>query len=171
MNKYQPSEFFRKPPFLKDKPTLEAMIQEGKSDSQIAAQFNVAKDTIRCRRIVWGLSKSGSATKEELLKENIERLWKEGYSVIETADLLGLSEQAIYKKMRQYSVRSIPRMGLEAPTLSLTELRHSFTKNGLDEDQVVLVTHNRTPKWALVPIDQYQDLTTGVFSELREESK
>lgn len=152
-----------------DKPIVEALLKQGWSDCKIGQHFNVSKDTIRLRRITWGLV-SGLITREESLKENISELWKNGYTVEEIAECLGVSLQVVYTKMRLYKIRELPRMGIDAPNMSMTELRQSFTDGLVDEDTVVLVTHNRLPKWALVPIEQYQDLVSGVYQELREEA-
>lgn len=169
MSKETYNNVLRKAPFDSDRPAIEELIKQGYSDAKIAKKYKVTKGTIWCRRKRWGLESSWELA-ENTLKDSLAELWKNGYTVEEMADTLDLELQMLYLKMRQYKIRELPRMGVDGPSMSLTELRQSFTNKSLDDETVVLVTHNRTPKWALVPIEQYQDLASGVFQELRSEA-
>ena len=76
--------------------------------------------------------------------------------------MLQVSTQMLYAKMREHKIRNLPRMGVDAPEVCLTDLRNLFIHDSGDEDKVIVVTHNRLVKWALVPIEQYTDLLNGV---------
>ena len=154
----------RKPPFNSDRPEIEHLINIGKSDSEIALIYDVTKDTIWSRRKLWNLP-SGSEKKEEQTIESLKVLWKECYGVPEMAEALGISEQMVYAKLAQHKIREIPRLGIEAPTIPFDTLRQGIAPE--DEDTTLVITHKRKPKWALVPIDEYQDLINGTYHELR----
>ncbi|WP_370242842.1 hypothetical protein [Marisediminitalea sp.] len=167
---YPSEKVLRKPPFESDRKDIEKLIYEKHwSDIQIADHYGVAKDTIWSRRMLWNLP-SGSSLREAKLKEDITELWKAGYDVNETADVLEISPQMVYTKMRQYNIRNIPRMGIDAPELSLTELRQTINTDNFDDSATVVVTHNRQPKWVLMPVEDYNDLRSGMYEQLRQES-
>lgn len=157
----------RKPPFESDRAEIEDLINKCKSDSEIAFIFGVTKDTIWSRRKLWKLP-SGSEKREEQIIESLKVLWKECYSPPEMAEALGISEQMVYAKITQHKIRDIPRLGIDAPTIPFDTLRQGIAPE--DEDITMVITHKRKPKWALVPIDQYQDLINGTYHELREEN-
>jgi IS30 family transposase len=167
MSRTSPNKLLRKAPFDSDRSAIEQLINQGQSDSRIAKLYNVTKDTIWCRRARWGFV-SGWEVKETTAIENISELWKHGYTVEEIAESLGISKQIVYTKMQGNNIRQLPRMGIDAPNMSLTELRHAITNKEVDEDELVVVTHNRLPKWIMIPIEDYQDLANGVFGELRK---
>jgi IS30 family transposase len=168
MSRTSPNKVLRKPPFDTDRSAIEQLINQGKSDSSIASIYNVTKDTIWCRRMRWHLP-SGWEIKDKNLLNDITELWKNSYTVDEIADLLKVSKQIIYCKMQENKIRQIPRMGIDAPNYSLTELRNALTNKKVDENALVVVTHNRLPKWVMLPIEDYQDLKSGVYASLRSE--
>lgn len=156
----------RKSPFEHDRQDIEKLINTGKSDAEIALIYGVTKDTIWSRRKRWHLP-SGSEIKEKQLVESLRVLWENYYSVSEIAETLTISEQTVYSKLTQYRIREISRLGVDATTMAFTSL-----KQGVDpdkEDEVIVITHNRAPKWALVPFEQYKDLVEGTYHQLREE--
>ncbi|WP_269519521.1 helix-turn-helix domain-containing protein [Alteromonas sp. BMJM2] len=157
----------RKPPFDSDRPQIENLINDGYSDSVIAERFNVTKDTIWSRRKRWKLP-SGSEMRDKQLVDSMRVLWKECYSVPEMAETLNISEQMVYMKLSQHKIRETPRLGITTPVIPFATLKQGITPE--DEDETLIITHKRKPKWALVPIDQYQDLVNGVFNELREDA-
>ena len=160
-------KILRKAPFESDRKDIEDLIyNKHLSDQEIADLYGVAKDTIWSRRLLWDLP-SGSEQKELHIKDSITQYWVHGYTVNEMAEALETNTQLIYNKMEQYNIRQIPRYGIPAPVMSLTDLRQDISELS---DGVVVVTHNRQPKWVLVPIEEYQDLRNGVFSALREEA-
>ena len=161
MSRTSPNSVLLKAPFDSDKDAVKALIDQGYSDSAIAKKFGVTKDTIWCRRQRWGFP-SGWEIREITLIDSMGELWKNGYTVKEIADVLNVSVQMVYAKMREHSLRELPRMGVEAPVVCLTDLRNLYINGQGDEDQVIVVTHNRLVKWALVPIEQYTDLLNGV---------
>lgn len=168
MSRTSPNRYFRKAPYDSDKATITLLVSQGLSDSEIAEKYGVTRDTIWCRRQAWNIE-SGCGVKENKLKADMLELWKNGYTIKEVASVLGISVQVTYSKMREYNIRKTPRMGVNAPNMSLTEVRQALASDDIDEEQVILITHKRLPKWALVPIEQYQDLTAGVFNKLRDE--
>ncbi len=138
----------------------------GISDAEIAFIYDVAKDTIWSRRKLWKLP-SGSKQKESEIIDSLKVLWRECYSVEEMAFFLQISEQTVYAKLKKHNIRDIPRLGIDAPTIPFDALRQGVPQE--DDDTVVVITHKGKPKWALVPIEQYQDLINGTYHELREE--
>lgn len=156
--------FLRKAPFDSDRQQIENLIQLGKSDAEIATIYNVTKDTIWTRRKRWNL-KSGSEVREEQIVESLKVLWRECYSVPEMVEALDISEQMVYMKLAQYKIRDMPRLGLTAPVIPFATLKQGITPE--DEEETLIITHKRKPKWALVPIEHYQDLVNGVFDDLR----
>lgn len=161
MSRTSPNAVLLKAPFDSDYEAVKDLIQQGYSDSAIAKIYNVTKDTIWCRRRRWGLP-SGWEKKEQRFIDDMGELWKNGYTVKEIASVLQVSTQMVYAKMREHKIRNLPRMGVDAPEVCLTDLRNLFIHDSGDEDKVIVVTHNRLVKWALVPIEQYTDLLNGV---------
>ena len=160
-----PEKYLRSRPLEEDKPVFLQMVKKGLSDSEIAAHFGATKHLIWQRRKDWNLPQSQSAQQNKI-KDDLITLWKEGYLPKEIASHLGLALSTVYAKMRQMAIRKIPRMGFKSDrTLSLHELTQA-NKN-LSDEEVILVTRNRVPRWVLVPVDQYQDLVTGVFDDIR----
>ncbi|MHC6648115.1 helix-turn-helix domain-containing protein [Alteromonas sp. HB246098] len=164
MNRIDPLPYLRKPPFDSDKPEVEKLIYDGKSDAEIAHIFNVTKDTIWSRRKRWNLP-SGSEIREAQIKDGLTQMWIECYTPQEMAEVLGINEQTVYAKLNEYRIRDIPRMGINAPVVPFASLKQGITPE--QEDEVWVISHNRVPKWALVPIDQYKDLIEGVYDDLR----
>ena len=156
MSRISPNKILRKPPFDPDKGEIEHLIDEGWSDSKIANHYKVTKDTIWCRRQRWGLV-SGVEVKNKSYLEDITQLWISGYTPDEIADVLKISLQMVYSKMRQHHIRDIPRMGVTAPTMSASDIGR-YISDSPNEDELVLVTYKRQPRYALVPIDDYMDL-------------
>jgi len=167
MARTSPNIELRKAPFDSDREHITTLVNDGTSDQEIAKIYKVTPDTIWCRRNRWGLV-SGCEIRKAKLQADMSALWINGYSVEEIAEVVGYSLQVIYTKMRLYNIRSLPRLGIRAPNMSLTELRQAVGDGHITEDSVVVVNHNRLPKWVLVPVDQYQDLVNGTFNELRE---
>jgi len=155
----------KQPPLDSDRDEVTKLIYEGKSDAVIADLFNVAKVTIWERRREWGLP-SGSEIKETLLVSNIKTLWQEAFTTKEISETLKISTRIIYARMKEHNIRAIPRMGLALPNMSFTQIKNALIDKELKEDTTVMVTYNSTPKWALVPIEEYQDLVTGVYEKL-----
>mgnify|MGYP006101340391 FL=1 len=156
MSRISPNKILRKPPFDPDKGEIESLIDEGWSDSKIANHYNVTKDTIWCRRQRWGLV-SGVEVKNKSYQEDITQLWISGYTPDEICDVLKISLQMVYAKMRQHHIRDIPRMGIKAPTMSASDIGR-YISDSPNDDELVLVTYKRQPRYALVPIDDYMDL-------------
>lgn len=156
MSRISPNKILRKPPFDSDKEEIERLIDEGWSDSKIAKHYNVTKDTIWCRRQRWGLV-SGVEVKNKNYLEDITQLWISGYTPNEISEVLEISLQMVYSKMRQHHIRDTPRMGVTSPTMSASDVGRHIGDNPL-EDELVLVTYKRQPRYALVPIDDYMDL-------------
>lgn len=164
---YTPEPVLRKPPLESDKDHVHNLILQGHSDEEIARHFDVTKDTIWSRRKLWGLP-SGSSYKDSRIENELTVLWQACYTVKEIAKVTGMSLQRVYMNMRKYGIRDKPRLGIDARSASLSELRQKFEPE--NDDEVLLVTHKRVPKWVLVPVDQYQDLLNQNFKQLREES-
>lgn len=156
MSRISPNKILRKPPFDPDKEEIELLIEDGWSDSRIAKFYGVTKDTIWCRRQRWGLV-SGVEVKNKTYLDDITQLWISGYTPDEIAGVLKISLQMVYAKMRQYHIRDAPRMGVTAPTMSASDVGRHISDSPND-DELVLVTYKRQPRYALVPIDDYMDL-------------
>jgi DNA invertase Pin-like site-specific DNA recombinase len=156
MSRISPNKILRKPPFDSDKEEIERLIDDGWSDSRIAKFYSVTKDTIWCRRQRWGLV-SGVEVKNKSYLEDITQLWVSGYTPNEIADVLKISLQMVYAKMRQYHIRDAPRMGVTATTMSASDVGRHISDSPF-EDELILVTYKRQPRYALVPIDDYTDL-------------
>lgn len=157
MSRVSQNEVLRKAPFDEDKDDIKALIDQGWSDSQIAQKYDVTKDTIWCRRQRWRFL-SGAEMKERQLVDSITTLWQAGYSVSEMTDVLNISAHTIYLKMRYYDIRSIPRMNIDAPSISVSELT-KYVSDSLDADEKLVVTYKRQPRFVLVPVDDYHEMT------------
>ncbi|QPG06931.1 hypothetical protein IT774_07460 [Salinimonas marina] len=167
MNRSSPLPILRKPPLESDKKDVIQYIADGKSDSEIAMIYGVTKDTIWSRRQIWRLE-SGSAVRERQNKDALIAMWTNGYTPEEMSHLLGLSIQVVYAKLREYRIRDLPRMGIDAPTMSLASLRQGLIPE--DDETITIITHKRIPKWVMVPVEQYQDLQNGTYQQLREQA-
>lgn len=156
MSRTSPNKVLRKPPYDSDQPEVEQLIADGWSDSKIAKHYNVTKDTVWCRRQRWGLI-SGVEIKHQSYITDITALWEAGYTPAEIADVLNISLQMVYSKMRQYQIRDVHRLGLDVPSMSAGDLGR-YINDDPKEDALVLITYKRQPRYAAVPIDDYQDL-------------
>lgn len=153
MSRTSPNKVLYKPPFDDQQHEVLQMINDGWSDSKIAQHYDVTKDTIWCRRARWGFP-SGSETRDRKLVDDITELWKNCYTVDEIAKVLNISECVVYVKMREYKIRDIPRLGLDVTTVSLSELGRSIPEDP-NEDETLLVTFNRQPRFVMMPVDDY----------------
>lgn len=153
MSRTSPNKILYKPPFDHQQNTVLQMIEDGWSDSKIAQHFGVTKDTIWCRRARWGFP-SGSEMRDQKLVDDITELWKHCYTVEEIAEVLKISECVVYVKMRDHNIRSVPRLGLDVPSVSLSELGRSISEDP-EQDEVLLVTFNRQPRFVLMPVEEY----------------
>ena len=169
MSRTSPNKVLRKPPFDHDQPDVEQFIAEGWSDSKIAKHYGVTKDTVWCRRQRWGLI-SGVEIKNQSYIADITALWEAGYTPAEISDVLKISLQMVYSKMRQYQIRDVQRLGVDAPSMSAGDLGRYITDDP-NEDAVVLITYRRQPRFAAIPIDDYQDLLHQLETTKNELSK
>ncbi|AYA64274.1 helix-turn-helix domain-containing protein [Alteromonas sp. RKMC-009] len=157
-----PEITLRVPPYDSDRPAIEQLIKEGLSDEQIANKLGFTKALIRCRRERWKL-KSGLFYRAEKRKEDIIQLWKSGYLVKEIARILGISVQTVYTVMDENKIWDSVRLDIDAPAVPISKL----SEQNAPTDRLTVVTHNRVPKWVLIPVEDYQDLKNGVYDDLR----
>jgi transposase len=167
MSRQSPNKLLRKSPFDSDKTNIAKLVNNGWSDARIAQHYNVNRDTIYCRRQRWNLP-NGCDVKADTNIEAITQLWTTGYTVAEIAEYLHISEPSVYTKIRKTKLRAIPRIGIDAPSVSLSDLRNVFS-DAASENKTYIVTYNKLPRWVLVPIEDYQDLKSGVYNSLRSE--
>jgi hypothetical protein len=160
MYKFTDESTFTKPPFEEDKPKLIELINRGFSDLSMAQAFNVSEDTIRSRRQKWGLD-TGYNTRRNHITEGVQVLWQQGYGVKEIAAALETTPSVVYNNMQKHGVRNLKRMNVDAPEMSLTDLRNRIAEQNCVPDEKIIVTYARIPKWVLVPIDEYQILVSG----------
>jgi len=159
----------RKSPYDSDRPQIEELITQGMTDTQIANIYGVIRDTIHSRRKRWGLL-SAIDLRDLTLKDDMTTLWQNGYTVQEMADCLKINLHVVYTKAREYNLRSKSRIAIDAQSLTITELNVAYANNAFNDEDTVVITYNRLPKWVLVPVEQYQDMASGLYQETNNES-
>ncbi len=97
--------------------TLEKLVNEGKSVTQIAKLLNVANNSIHRRLVKYNLktvytsdesrSNKKSRNKFEVSKEELEELITQNLSTRDIANILNVSPSMVYNKLKKYNLSTI----------------------------------------------------------------
>lgn len=153
---------YNKPPYDNDRAIIEQLIKDGHSDVAIADMYGVSKDTIRARRSDWGLN-TGFENRQSNLVDCVKTYWQNGYCVKEIANAIGKSETIVYNTMQRHGIRDLPVHGIDAQVVSLSHLKELLV-DPFQQDQTLVVTYSKVPKWVLSPLDTYLELTNKEVS-------